>query len=119
MSYELMAVRKVSNHYGPRTIGGEQGQYPTSGTIREATVDFAQTGPLADELWIPAGSKVVAIDKYGTQTGLTLKTVDASGSDVVANVLTATAGDAISGKLVAGGQAAGKGSVVVRYSHVA
>lgn len=119
MSFELMSVRNVSNHFGPRVTGGEQGHFPTAGTIREATVDFSSTGPLVDELWIPEGSVVVAIDTYGDQTGITLKTVDSEGADVVADVLVAAAGSAISGKLVAGGQAAGKGQVVVRYSHVA
>lgn len=124
MAYEKSAIntvagKSISNHYGPREIGGETGQYPTSGIVREATVDFGMTGPLFDELWIPAGSQVVDIVKVGTLTSCTLKTVDASGADVVADVLAATAADAISGKLVAGGQAAGKGQVVVRYAHVA
>ncbi len=116
MGYEDKTGLNVSNYYGARTTGGSEGQLPTAGATREVTIDWADATPLHDELWIPEGALFVSYTAFGT-TGA-VKTVDAAGADVIADVTALTAGDAINGKLTWAVEAGKDGKAVLKYDFV-
>lgn len=46
MGYETMPIRGVSNHYGPRVVGGTEGSYTTDDNKRTYAFDGTEQGPL-------------------------------------------------------------------------
>lgn len=110
-------VSTVSNHYGPRTSGGEQGQLQNAGAEFESVVNFTGDGPLYTNQQIPAGAVVTEVAGMGLTGAIATATVgaqDISGADnrAVAYVVITTTAD-----LAVTGPTAGK--VIVRWRHVA
>lgn len=107
----------VSNHYGPRDTGGEQGQTRHAGAEKESTVNFTGEGPLYDTQSIPVGAvitEVLGLGLTGAIATATVGAVDISGANgAVANyVVISTAGD-----LAVTGPTAGK--VLVKWTKLA
>lgn len=108
----------VSNHYGPRTSGGEQGVVRTAGGENEAVVNFDADGPIYDTQVIPAGSVVTDVRGYGLTGAIATATVgstDISAADDGDDTTWVTI--ATAGALAVTGPTAGQ--VVVKYRHYA
>ncbi len=106
----------VSNHYGQRDTGGEQGKTNTYGVENESVVNFTGDGPLYDTQQIPAGAvvtHVVEMNLTGSVSAATVGATDISGADGTEGnyVGISTAGD-----LTVTGPTAGK--VVVKWRKV-
>lgn len=122
MAYETSAfgsgdgsnvTQTVSNHYGPRDIGNQEGVYRTAGYQNEAVVNF--DGDALDlPIYLPEGSYVVEIDENFATGAVTTATV---GGDDVSLAAPGSEVGPVGGELVIEGPTAG--SVIVRFRHVA
>lgn len=129
MAYETSAFgsadgsnvnQTVSNHYGPRVIGNQEGVYNTSGHENEAAVNF--DGDALDlPVFVPAGSYVFLLDD-SFATGAVATATVGGVSIVGAGGTTGGTTDPlvigpVGGELVVTGPTAG--SVIVHYRHIA
>ena len=104
----------VSNHYGPRKIGGEQGVVKTEGGYNEASINFDGAGPRHDVHIIPAGAivdKIISVNRVGAIATATVGATSIAGANTTPVVI------ATAGQLTVTGPTAGK--VIVRYYHIA
>lgn len=117
MGFEKSAGLGVSNHYGPRALGGTEGVTNTLGTIKEFYVDL-DGDSLAFGFPVKNGKAyVVECDisqATGTVTAQTIGGVDISGATLEAPVQIPAAN---TGVLVFTGATGGK--VLIRYKHYA
>lgn len=67
----------VSNHYGPREVGGEKGGFQSAGPERTAGVNFDISGPIYDEIEIPANAIVTDVRGYDLTGAIATATVGA------------------------------------------
>lgn len=109
---------KVSNHYGPRSVGGEKGSLPSSGLYREIVVNFDATGPVYSAVYVPATSVVTDVRGVGLSGSISTATVGATDisaarDDDDSTWVTISA----DGALAVTGPTAGQ--VIVRYRHIA
>lgn len=115
MGFESNTGLNVSNHYGQRQVGGEEGLVKTEGAGNEAALDY-DGDVLGKPVVVPAGAVVTQVlDDFATGaiTAATVGAVDISGADGAAiNYVPVPAG----GELVVTGPTAGK--VVVKYMFV-
>jgi hypothetical protein len=114
MAYKNEAGLGVSNHYGPRAVGGEKGSYTTQDGRRIYTVDVPLADGLAQVVPVPAGALVENVDLIGAVT-LTSLTVDAV--DISAAVWGTPVSVPLGGELEA--VATGEGKIVITVTHVA
>lgn len=103
----------VSNHYGTRAIGNQEGVYSTSGVDNEAAINF--DGDSLDlPVFLPEGSYVYSVvDAHATGS---VSTATVGGDDISGAEPSAEVGP-VGGELVITGPTAG--TVVVRYRHIA
>tara|TARA_R110000751_G_scaffold14697_1_gene47531 strand:+ start:176 stop:553 length:378 start_codon:yes stop_codon:yes gene_type:complete len=105
----------VSNHYGQREIGNQEGQLPTSGMVREMAINF--DGDTLDlPVFMPADSYVVNVITdfaTGSVTAATVGGTDVSAADGTA----ANVAGPVDGEVIVTGPTAG--SVVLVYRHIA
>jgi hypothetical protein len=112
--------QQVSNHYGARNVGNQEGVTRTAGADNEAVVNF--DGDALDlPIFLPAESYVyLLVDDFATGaiTTATVGGTDISGAGSTSGGTTdpAVVGP-VSGELVITGPSAG--SVVVYYRHLA
>jgi hypothetical protein len=116
MSFENSAGLGVSNHYGPRNVGGFDAVKKTSGLTYEAVINF-DGDDLPLKLVVPAGAIVTNVkDDFATGTAsvATVGAVDISAADgTTATRVPVTLG----GDLTVTGPTAG--SVIVEYEFTA
>ena len=105
----------VSNHYGVRTVGNQEGVLPAKGLLTEAVVNF--DGDSIDlPVYLPEGSYVVnVITSYATGA-VTTATVGGDDVSTADGTELAVVGP-VGGELVVEGPTAG--SVVIEYRHIA
>jgi hypothetical protein len=121
MAYETSAFgsadgsnveQTVSNHYGPRTVGNQDGVYKTEGHYNEAAINF--DGDSLDlPVYIPAGAYVIEVDETFSTGSVT--TAEVGGTDV--SLAEPSSPVEASGEVVIEGPTAG--TVIVRYRHIA
>ena len=70
-------LQDVSNHYGPRFTGGEQGRVKTEGAEHQSAFDFNGDGPLFDEQFVPANAIVTDVRGYNLTGAVATATVGA------------------------------------------
>lgn len=115
MPYESNTGLNVSNHYGPRDTGNQEGVIKTEGAKNQATVNY--DGEAFDfKVYIPAGAvvtNVITDFATGAVSAATVGAVDISGADGTAvNNVDVPLG----GLLTVTGPTAGY--VIVEYMHV-
>jgi len=124
MPYESNTGLNVTNHYGPRDTGNQEGVIKTEGAKNQAVVNF--DGEAFDfKVYIPAGSVVTNIITdfaTGAVSAATVGLVDISGAGqidatVAGNTTPATVSVPLGGLLTVTGPTAGY--VIVEYMHVA
>lgn len=124
MAYETSAfgsadgsnvTQTVSTHFGPRSVGNEEGVFRTAGYENEMAINF--DGDSIDlPVYIPEGSYVVEIRETFATGAVTTATVggdDITGADGTA----AGAVGPVGGEVVVEGPTAG--TVVIVYRHLA
>lgn len=116
MSYEANTGLGVSNHYGPRKIGNQDGVYERDGEENTAAINF-DGDTLSLDVYVPANSvvtEVVSNFATGAITAATVGSTDISGANgAEANYVAIST----KGKLTVTGPTAG--TVLVKYLHVA
>jgi hypothetical protein len=110
----------VSNHYGPREIGNQEGVTRTAGADNEAVVNF--DGDSLDlPVYLPEGSYVyLLVDDFATDavTTATVGGTDISGAGGTSGGTTdPLVVGPVGGELIIEGPSAG--SVIVYYRHLA
>jgi len=81
MSFEDSAGLGVSNHFGPRAVGGTQGVIGTEGMKNEASVNFDSESVM--KVTLPAGSVVTqVVEEFstGAVTAITVGAVDVAAA---------------------------------------
>ena len=118
MSFENSAGLGVNNHYGPRKVGGEEGNIKTEGAYNEYSINV-DSDNLSFKFPVLQGAVITeVIDNFATGaiTTLTVGGVDISGADgsqlTYVDVASSNTGDVV----IAGPTA---GTVIVRYLRVA
>lgn len=108
----------VSNHYGARDTGGEQGVTKTEGAMYESIVSFPLTdGPLYDTQQIPAGAIVMEIVEVGLTGAVATATVGALDISTAVGTQATYVTVVTAGDLAVTGPTAGK--VVVKWQKTA
>ena len=107
----------VSNHYGPRSTGGESGTVGTKGAYKEAVVNFDATGPIYDVVTIPTGATVMEVDASQATGAVVKATVGAIDISAAVGTQITYVDITLGGALVVTGPTAG--TVIVRYSKLA
>lgn len=124
MPYEASTGLGVTNHYGPRDTGNQEGVIKTEGAKNQAVVNF--DGEAFDfKVKIPAGAvvtNIITAFATGAITAATVGLVDISGAGqidatVAGNTTPATVSVPLGGLLTVTGPTAGE--VIVEYMHVA
>lgn len=96
MSYESNTGLNVSNQYGPRAVGGWEGQYTTSDNTRQYVFDFSEQGPLLDTVTLTGAGRVVGFTVVGTApTSAKIDTVDIKGATAAVPVNFTSANGAV------------------------
>lgn len=124
MAYETSAFgsadgsnvnQTVSNHYGPRGVGNEEGVFRTAGYENEMSFNF--DGETLDlPVYMPEGSYVIEVRDTFATGAVTTATV--GGEDITAaDGTSAGAVGPVGGEVVVEGPTAG--SVVIVYRHLA
>lgn len=79
MSFEIMPIRGVSNHYGPRAIGGAEGSVTTHDNVRTFGFDGTEENlPTAVHTLQPGTGRVLSVE------GTAPTTLTFAGTDVKA-----------------------------------
>ena len=118
MSFENSAGLGVNNHYGPRAVGGEEGNIKTEGAYNEYSINV-DSDQLAFGFPVLQGVVVTeVIDNFATGaiTTLTIGGVDISGADGTQSNYVDVAGTNTGAVVLAGPTA---GTIVIRYLRVA
>jgi hypothetical protein len=115
MSFETAPIRGVTNQYGPRKVGGHEGNIKTEGAMNEVEVNF-DGDALGFKVEIPTNSIVThVVDGFatGAVATATVGAVDIAAADgAELNYVAVPLG----GTLTVTGPTAG--SVIVKYRHI-
>jgi len=111
--YESNTGLSVSNHYGPRNVGGEKGSHTTQDGRRIYTIDVPEANLLSDTI-IQEGALVENVETFGTASvsALTVGSVDISAATWGAGVSVTATGEL-------NGTFTGEGKVVITVTDVA
>jgi hypothetical protein len=105
MSFENSAGLDVSNHYGPRAVGGNQGVIGTEGMKNEAAVNFDSDQLVKVE--IPVGSVITQIVEEFSTGAVTAATVGAVDVAAATGAEAAYVATPLGGELTITGPTAG------------
>lgn len=119
MGFELMPVRDVSNHYGPRELGGANGVSKLDGIRNELVIDFAEDQPLKDDIYVPEGAVIQDYSIIGTPgaVSVTVGGTDVSTATIDDRLTWLVVGTDTTGGLVEWTYGSAPGRVVIQYMH--
>lgn len=119
MSYEANTGLNVSNHYGPRTVGGATGVSKLDGIRNELVIDFAADRPLHQDVYLPSGAVIQDYSIIGVPgaVAVTVGGTDVSTATIDTRATWLTVDVDTTGGLVAWTPGTNEGRLVLQYIH--